>query len=240
VNEPRAEEAMKPVMMAVALCVTAWPVFGQQSTTDTSCYVNGRLVNCTSTTKTEPPPSGGALEGINKALAERRAKADANRNQNAQNVQQTPQLSAEAIKELLAEEKQERESKDTVDYIYCRQNPKGSMTDSEGKSKACTEVIEYTKAFCLVNPGVERCTLAKSKAEVDKAFSVLSEDYKTDPRRNKKDAQMYYDSLFAKLTKWGCMSFPDMTLPQRDGTSHPCPNAPEPAPLHADAGSQNK
>jgi hypothetical protein len=74
----------------------------------------------------------------------------------------------------------------------------------------------------------------------DKAFSVLSEDYKTDPRRNKKDAQMYYDSLFAKRTKWGCMSFPEMTLPQRDGTSHPWPNAPEPAPLHADAGSQNK
>ena len=190
---------------------------------------------------TEPPPSGGWLTGVNKALTANREKAEANRNQNAQNGQQAPQLSAEAIKELLAEEKNERESKDTVDVIYCRQNPKGSITDFEGKLKTCAEVIAYTKAFCLVNPNAERCTLAKSKVEVEKAFSVLSEDYKTDPRRNKKDAQMYYDSLFAKLTKWGCMSFPDMILPpQRDGTSHPCPDAPEPAPLHADAGSQNK
>ncbi len=235
-----AEEAMRSVMIAVALCVTAWPVFGQQSTTDTNCYVNGQMVNCTSTTKTDPPPSGGAWEGINKALAERRAKADANRNQNAQNVQQPPQLSAEVIKELLAEEKKEREAKDTVDFIYCRQNPKGSITDSEGKPKACADVIEYTKAFCLVNPSAEKCTLAKSKAEVEKAFSVLSEDFRSDPRRNKKDAQMYYDSLFAKLTKWGCMSFPDMTLPQRDGSSRSCPDAPEPAPLHVDAGPQNK
>jgi hypothetical protein len=167
-------------------------------------------------------------------LAERRAKAETNRNQNAQNAQSS-QLSAKAIKELLAEEKQERESKDTVDYIYCRQNRQGTIKDFEGKPKTCADVIEYTKAFCLVNPSVERCTLAKSKAEVDKEFSVLSEDYKTDPRRNKKDAQMYYDSLFAKLTKWGCMSFPDMTLPQRDGSSHSCPNAPDPASLRADA-----
>jgi hypothetical protein len=191
-----SEGAMKSALVALALFVTAWPLFGQQSTTDTNCYVNGQMVNCTSTTKTEPPPSGGALEGINKALAERRAKAEANRNQNAQNAQSS-QLSAEAIKELLAEEKQERESKDTVDYIYCRQNRQSSIKDFEGKPKTCADVIEYTKAFCLVNPSVERCTLAKSKAEVEKAFSVLSEDYKTDPRRNKKDAQMYYDSLFA-------------------------------------------
>jgi hypothetical protein len=233
------ENIAKVALVVVAVIFTA-STASAQTQTDTNCttspdYGAGRSTNCTSTTT--PPPSGGVLEGINKALAANRAKADANRNQNAQ---QPPQLSTEAIKELLAEEKQERESKNTVDYIYCRQNPKANITDSEGKSKACAEVIEYTKAFCLVNPGVERCTLAKSKAEVDKAFSVLSEDYKTDPRRNKKDAQMYYDSLFVKLTKWGCMSFPDMTLPQRDGTSHPCPNAPEPAPLHADAGSQNK
>jgi hypothetical protein len=234
------ENIAKVALVLVAVIFTA-STASAQTQTDTNCttspdYGAGRTTNCTSTTTA--PPSGGVLEGINKALAANRAKAEARRDQGG--VQQAPQLSPEAIKELLAEEKKEKESKETVDFIYCRQNPKGGITDFDGKPKTCADVIEYAKAFCLVNPGVERCTLAKSKAEVEKAFSVLSEDYKTDPRRNKKDAQMYYDSLFAKLTKWGCMSFPDMTLPQRDGTSHPCPDAPEPAPLHADAGPQNK
>jgi hypothetical protein len=161
-------------------------------------------------------------------LAANRARAEAKRDQNAQQAQQG-QLSQQAMKQLLAEEKKERENKDTVDFIYCRQNQKGSISDYEQKQKTCADVIEYTKAFCLVNPEVERCTLARSKAEVEKAFASLVDDYKTDPRRNKKDTQMYFDSLFAKLTKWGCMSFPDMTLPQRDGTSHQCPSAPEPA-----------
>ena len=231
---------MKSVMIVLALFLTASPLFGQQSSTDTHCYVNGQMVDCTSTTNTEPSPSGGAWEGINKALAERRAKAEANRNQNTQNVQQTPQLSAEAIKELLAEEKKEKESKETVDFIYCRQNPKASITDSQGLPKTCTQVIEYTKAFCAVNADAERCTLARSESEVDKAFAALLNQYSSDKHRDRAWEQEYYKQSFAKLTKWGCMSFPDMTLPQPDGTSHPCPNAPEPAPLHADAGSQHK
>jgi sarcosine oxidase delta subunit len=225
---------MKLAMMAMTLCVTAWPVFGQQSTTDTNCYVNGQMVNCTSTTKTEPPPSGGAWEGINKALAERRAKAEAARNQNGQNAQQTPQLSAEAVKELLAEEKKERDAQATVDFIYCRQNQKGSITDSNGQPKGCADVIEYTKAFCSVNTEAERCTLAKSKAEVEKAFATLLNQYNSDTHRSRAWEQSYYGERFAKLIKWGCMSFPEMILPDRDGASHSCPNAPEPASLRAD------
>ncbi len=220
---------MKSKIVAVLLFATASSTFGQQSTTDTNCNVNGQQVNCTSTTTTPTPPTGGWLTGVNKAMAENRARAEANRSQNPQNVQQS-QLSPEAMKEPLAEEKRERDAKDTVDFIYCRQNPKTNVTDSEGKSKACADVIEYAKAFCLVNPDVERCTLAKTKTEVMKAFSVLSEDFNSERRRNKKDVQMYYDSLFAKLTKWGCMSFPDMILPQRDGTTHSCPSAPEAGP----------
>jgi sarcosine oxidase delta subunit len=210
--------------LAALFLLTAVSAFGQ-STTNTDCNVNGQQVNCTSTTTTPTPPtrpSGGALEGINKTLAANRARAEAKKDQNAQ-----AQLSREAMKELLAQEKQERENKNTVDFIYCRQNPKGSITDYDGNLKACPDVIEYTKAFCLVNPEVERCALAKSKADVEKAFAGLINNYNTDPRRNKRDTQMYFDSLFAKLTKWGCTSFPDMTLPQRDGSSHPCPNAPE-------------
>jgi hypothetical protein len=153
------------VLVSLFAAVTA---LGQQSTTDTNCYVNGQIVNCTSRTQTEQPPSGGLLAGMNKALADHRAKTDANRNQGGQTAQQSAQLSPEAVKELLAEEKQDREAKETVDFIYCRQNPKSSLTDSDGKAKACADVIEYSKAFCSVNPDAERCNLAKSKAEVDK------------------------------------------------------------------------
>src|SRR5258708_35956404 len=72
-------------------------------------------------------------------------------------------LSPEAVKTFLAEEKATRDAKDTVDFIYCRQNPKGNVTDNE-KQKTCADVIEYTKAFCSVNPEADRCTLARSKA----------------------------------------------------------------------------
>ncbi|MGC1615444.1 MAG: hypothetical protein WA736_12215 [Candidatus Acidiferrum sp.] len=203
----------------------------KQSQTDTNCttspdYGVGRTTNCTSTT-TAAPPAGGWLTGVNKALAANRAKAEANKDQKAQ---QAGQLSPEAIKELFAEEKQEKDAKDTVDFIYCRQNPKSGVTDSDGKPKTCADVIEYARAFCLVNPEVERCTLARSKAEVQKAFAALAADYNTDPRRKKKDVQEYFDSEYAKLTRWGCMSFPEMTLPQRDGTLHPCPDAPDTTP----------
>jgi sarcosine oxidase delta subunit len=232
----------KVSLILVAVMFTA-STASAQTQTDTNCttspdYGAGRTTNCTSTT-TPPPPSGGVLEGINKALAANRAKAEAKRDQNTQQAHQA-QLSQEAIKELLAEEKKEREAKDTVDFIYCRQNPKGNITDSEGKLKTCADAIEYTKAFCSVNPEVERCTLAKSKVEVEKAFAALVDEYNTNTHRNRNWEQAYFGEKFAKLTKWGCMSFPDMTLPQRDGASHVCPNAPEPVPLQADAGPQKK
>jgi hypothetical protein len=220
---------MKLQILGAAFFAAAAPMFAQQSTTNTNCMVNGQMVNCTSTTTNPTPPTGGWLSGFNKALAADRAKAEANRGQNPQNVQQS-QLSPEAIKELFAEEKRERDAKDTVDFIYCRQNPKSGVTDSEGKSKACADVMEYTKAFCLVNPNDDRCTLARSKKEVNEKFAALAADFNTDPRRKKKDQQEYFDAMFEKLIRWGCMSFPDMTLPQRDGTTHSCPNAPEAGP----------
>jgi hypothetical protein len=237
------ENIAKVALVLVAVIFTA-STASAQTQTDTNCttspdYGAGRTTNCTSTTT--PPPSGGVFEGINKALAANRAKAEARRDQNTQaGVQQAPQLSPEEIKELLTEEKKEREAKDTVDFIYCRQNPKGGITDSEGKSRACADIIGYGKAFCSVNPEAERCTLAKSKGEVETAFAALVNEYNTNPHRNRAWEQAYFGEKFAKLTKWGCMSFPDMTLPQRDGASHACPNAPEPAPLQADAGPQKK
>ncbi len=222
------ENIAKVALVLVAVVFTT-STASAQTQTDTNCttspdYGVGRTTNCTSTTKTEPP-SGGWLTGVSKALAANRAKAEANRDHNAQHVQSS-QLSPEAIKQILAEEKKEREAKDTVDFIYCRQNPKGSITDFEGKLNTCADVIEYTKAFCSVNTEVERCTLARSKAEVEKAFAALVDEYNTNTHRTRSWEQAYFGEKFAKLTKWGCMSFPDMTLPQRDGTSHPCPSAP--------------
>ena len=222
---------MKSKIVTMVLLATASVTFGQ-STTDTNCTVNGQMVNCKSTTTNPTPPTGGWLSGLNKTLAANREKANANHDQQAQNAQQT-QLSPDAIRELFAQEKQARDAKDTVDFVYCRQNLKSDITDSDGKQKSCADVIAYTKAFCSVNPNEDRCTLARSKVEVEKAFAALAEDYNTDPRRKKKDVQEYFDSRFAKLTRWGCMSFPDMTLPQRDGTAHPCPDALE-------AGSQTR
>lgn len=223
---------MKTTMMGILLLATAWPTFGQQSTTNTNCNVDGQQVNCTSTTNTPTPPSGGWLSGVNKAMAANREKAEANRNQQAQNTQnvQQSQLSPEAIRELFAAEKKEKDAKDTVDFIYCRQNSKSAVTDAEGKPRACADVIAYTKAFCLVNPDEDRCGLARSKKEVNEKFAALAKDFITDPRRTKKDQIEYYDVMYARLIRWGCMSFPDMTLPQRDGTMHSCPDAPEAGP----------
>lgn len=224
---------MRSRILLLALFVTAFPAFGQQSgTTDTNCQVNGSQINCTS----QHVPSWDETYNKYRNLL---GKRDSDQPKNAAPAD-AGQLSPEAIKELFAQEKQQREAKDTVDFIYCRQNPKSGITDSDGKPKTCADVIEYTKAFCLVNPELERCTLAKSKTEVQKAFAALAEDYNTDPRRKKKDVQEYFDSQFAKLTRWGCMSFSDMSLPQRDGTMHLCPDAPEPASIHAEPGPHTK
>jgi len=223
------EATMKSVIIALALFVTPWPAFGQQSGTTTECEKQLDKLVCK--TQQNPPSLAETLDF---------SKRNANRPQAAAAPSGPPQISPEAVKEILAEEKKVRDAKDTVDFIYCRQNQKGGITDSEGKPKTCADVIEYTKAFCSVNPEVDRCNLAKSKSEVEKAFAALVDEYNTNTHRNRNWEQAYFGEKFAKLTKWGCMSFPDMTLPQRNGTSHPCPNAPEPAPLHADAGSQNK
>ena len=213
---------MKSRLIAAACFFTAWPVFGQQSTTNTNCTATGSNVDCTSTTR-QDAGGGGWLTGFNKALAANRAKAEANRQQAPVNVQQ-PQVSPEAIKELFAQVKQEKDAKDTVDFLYCRQNPKSGISDYEGKAKTCSEVIEYTKAFCALNIEDGRCKLAKSKAEVTKAFASLVDGWNSEKRKNKEHD--YYAEEFAKLTKWACMSFPDMVLPQIDGDTHFCPNAP--------------
>jgi hypothetical protein len=220
---------MKSILMVLAIVLAAGPAFGQQSGTTTVCektsYPEG--ISC----KTVPtPPTLGEI------LSHR-----ANSSQPQPSGTSTPTaLSPEAVKAFLADQKATQDAKETVDFLYCRQNPNGGVAEYEGKPRTCADVVEYTKAFCLVNPEAERCKLAKSKAEVEKAFAFAIQSFKDDPRHTKKDTQGFYDEFFGKLTKWGCMSFPDMILPERDGTEHRCPDAPESAPAHADAISQKK
>ena len=198
---------MKSTTMALALVLAAWPAFGQQGSTTTNCEPTTSGMTC----KTAPTPP--TLADILSP------KKDSNQPQPVATSAPTG-LSAEAVKAILAEQKATQDAKETVDFLYCRQNPNGSVAEYEGKPRTCTDVVEYTKAFCLVNPEVERCKLAKSKAEVEKAFASAIEDFKNDPRHTKKDTQGFYDEFFGKLTRWGCMSFPDMILPQRDGSEH--------------------
>jgi hypothetical protein len=197
---------------ALVLLVGAGAALGQQSGTTTECKDTYGGMTCKTT---QSPPT----------LAEifrPKPKPD----QPHTVVANAPNgLSPEAVKAFLAEEKAARDAKDTVEFIYCRQNTKGSVIN-DGVQKSRADVIEYTKAFCAVNLTDERCTLARSREEVQKAFAALVGEYNADPHRNRNSDQAIFAEKFAKLTKWGCMSFPDMVLPQKEGT-HACPNAPD-------------
>ena len=205
-------------ILVLFLLVAACTTFGQQSGTTTECEKVLDKMTC-KTTPTPPTPSGlGEIF---------RPKKEKDTDQPQTVVAAAPSgLSPEAVKAYLAEEKAMQDAKDTVDFIYCRQNPKSNVTDNE-KQKACADVIEYTKAFCSVNPTEDRCTLARSREEVQKAFAPFVNQYNSDPHRSRPYEQSYYSERFAKLIKWGCMSFPDMVLPEKEGT-YACPNAPEP------------
>ncbi|MGB8802547.1 MAG: hypothetical protein WCC97_17855 [Candidatus Acidiferrales bacterium] len=208
---------MKKTTFGVGFLLIAIPVFAQQSTTNTDCNVNGQQVNCTSTTTTQAPPSGGAVAGVNKALAANRERADANRALRAQQAQQ-----AKAQAEL----KLAQENRSVVNIVYCKQNAAGSVSLGDGHVKPCTDELAYSKTECTVNPSIDFCKLFMSHADMEKAFADLAEEFKYDPRAKKHDCQMYYDSLFQAQTRWACLSFPETKWPLRDGTSHPCPNAP--------------
>ena len=113
---------MKTTSVAIAFLLIAGSAFAQQSTTNTDCNINGQQVNCKSTTTTSPPPSSGALTGVNKAMADNRERADANRALRAQQAQQ-----AKADAEL----KQAQENRAMVNIVYCRQNVTGSVTTGD-------------------------------------------------------------------------------------------------------------
>jgi|SRR5580704_9221061 hypothetical protein len=191
------------------------PVVASAQTTNTNCNINGQWVNCTSTT--QPPPSGGAAQGIKDALDAHAARVAASAPARVEQEKLRQQQAAAAAQKA-------QDDKETAQFLYCRQNP-NKETAVDGVTKSCAEFIEYEKASCLVNTKKDICNLAKSKAEVEKAFSDLSDKFHSD-HPNRHSTQMYYESLYAKTTRWACMSFPDMTVPQWGGGQHPCPDAP--------------
>jgi hypothetical protein len=194
------------------------PLVASAQTTNTNCYVNGQYVNCTSTTQPTTPPSGGAAQGIKDALDAHAARvaAGAPARVEEEKLQQQRADAAAAQKAV--------DNKETAQFLYCRQNPM-KETVVDGATKSCADFIEYEKASCLVNTKKDICNLAKSKEEVEKAFADLADKFHSD-HPNRHSTQMYYESLYAKLTKWGCESFSDMTVPQWGGGQHACPDAP--------------
>src|SRR5690242_14890557 len=107
-----AETTMKWVTTTVILFVMAWPAFGQQSGTTTECEKQLDKLVCK--TQQNPPSLAEMLDFSKRNAARPQATAPS----------VPPQISPEAVREILAEEKRARDSKDTVDFIYCRQNPK--------------------------------------------------------------------------------------------------------------------
>jgi hypothetical protein len=207
-------------IMVLLLC--AAPAFGQQgTTTKTDCDVNDHSINCTSKT-TAPPPT--FLDQLHKTTADLRA-----RQAQAQETNRARQAEAKT--------KQALENYAEVNMVYCKQNPSGSVTTSEGKDRPCADELAYEKAFCVVNPAADRCNLPASEAEVEKAFTDLAEKYKNDPGAKKRATQMYYESLYLKLREWGCRSFPEMTLPAWGKADQPCTGASATALLAAPAGT---
>ncbi|HEY0703112.1 MAG TPA: hypothetical protein VGD60_10120 [Candidatus Acidoferrales bacterium] len=205
---------MKKTVLAIALLLIADATFCQQNTTNTDCEVNGQHVNCTSTTTNSTPPGGGALAGVNKAMAANRERVDANRARRAQLAQQS---------NANADLKQAEENRVLVNIVYCRQNATGSVTAGDGQVKSCPDELAYAKAGCAVMPAMDLCKVFMSRAQVEKMFADLAEKFRNDPRAKKHDCQMYYDSLFRTQTKWACLSFPETKWPLRDGTYQPCP-----------------
>jgi hypothetical protein len=195
----------------VALFLCSVPVFGQQGTTHTDCNVSGsgQSIDCTSKTDV-PPPSPADVS--NKNMADWRAR-------------QAQAQAANRARRADAEAKQTLENQAEVNMVYCKQNPAGSVTTSEGKDRSCADELAYEKAFCVVNSAADRCNLPASEAEVEKAFADLIEKYKNDPGAKRHSTQMYYESLFVKLRESGCRSFPEMTLPIWGKPDEPCSKA---------------
>jgi hypothetical protein len=181
---------------------------------DTVCKYNDLLnqLECKKVEVDKPVPSG--YEILSKALNDWNKKLDALRAARA--AQPAP---VQAVRPAPANPDPDYQ-KNLLDFIHCRQQPNGVALD---KQKPCSEVFDYTRAYCVVNPEKLRCNLAKSKEEITKAFDALVSEYRADKYRDRHSD--YFGAKFHRYTEWACMSFPDLVVPQQDG-QHSCPDAP--------------
>jgi hypothetical protein len=202
---------MRQILSASVLLLFASVAIAQNSTTDTNCHGDGagNGFNCTSTTKADTPPPN-AFADVQKRLAEQRAARAATRLAKAELT---------ASERAAQQAKQDQEDAVTANVIYCRENSTGSVGENK---MPCADYLAQQTAFCRVRPDQQHCQLPASIADADAAFASLAEKYKYDARAAKKDCQLYYDSLFAKLHSESCMVYPDHATPTRDGSLQPC------------------
>lgn len=176
-----------PIQFTVlALLLCALPVFGQQSTTDTNCNVNGQQVNCTSNTTTtgstdaqraeqqremnEAGKAAGAALGSaigNKILKKRVNKwceghpGGSWNFSNGQNVScfnwnEAHQPAANA--QFKAQRNEQATTIAVAAWTFCKAHPDQSWTGPiTGKVTPCGELVALDDAQCSRNPGLDAC-----------------------------------------------------------------------------------
>jgi PEGA domain-containing protein len=176
---------MKITLLAIGVFIAS-SAFGQQSTTDTTCNVNGQQVNCTSNTTStgstdaqraeqqremsEAGKAIGAAVGSaigNKILKHRINKwceghPDGSWNfANGQNVtcfnwNEAYQPAANA--QLKVQLTDQRLTIAVASWMYCKAHPDQSWTGPiSGKDTPCGQLIALDEAACSRNPGLDYC-----------------------------------------------------------------------------------
>ena len=179
--------------LAVLVLVAAGSAFGQQSTTNTDCNVNGQQVNCTSNTTStgstdaqraeqqrEMNEAGKAIGNAvgsaigNKILRKRVNKwceghPDGSWNfPNGQNVtcfnwNEAYQPAANA--QLKAQRTDQMLTIAVASWTFCKAHPDQSWTGPiSGKITPCGQLIALDETACSRNPGLDYC---KAIAEAD-------------------------------------------------------------------------
>jgi hypothetical protein len=202
-------------IMVLFLC--AVPLFGQQSTTDTNCNVNGQQVNCTSNTTStgstdvqraeqqrEMNEAGkavgsavGSLIG-NKILKHRIDKwcgghPDGSWNfSNGQNVtcwNWNEAYQPAANTQLRAQRTEQATTIAVAAWTFCSTHPDQSWTGPiSGKVTPCGQLIALADATCSRNPGLDSCkAIGEAKIPASTSASVTAPSASASPAEKAKD-----------------------------------------------------
>jgi len=132
---------MKSTLITIALLLFGSAAFGQQTTTNTNCYVNGQQVDCTSTSTN------------NSATQAQQAETQRELNEAGTNL-------GAAIGTTIARNKAEHAEEERVlmNIVYCQQNPEGSVTVGQGKlTQSCSVELAKARAVCTVKNKYKFC-----------------------------------------------------------------------------------